>query len=57
MEGNEDQDVINDTQEAGCFGIEQAGPQDIGASEPSQEYMDRFAKAVDLYQQKDHRCF
>ena len=41
----------------GCSGVEEAGPQDTGDSEPSEEYMGQFMKAVDLYQQKEHRCF
>ena len=37
--------------------IEEAGPQDTGDGEPSEEYIAQFLKAVDLYQEKDHRCF
>ena len=57
VEGDGDWDVGDDAQEAGFFGTEEAGPQDTSAGEPNEEYMAQFAKAIDLYQQKEHRCF
>ena len=54
--GNEDQDVGDGTQQVGCSGIE-AAPQNTGDGEPSEENMAQFAKAIHLYQKKEHRCF
>ena len=56
MDSNEDQDVGDDIQEEDCSGTVEPGSQDTDASEPSEEYMDQFAKAVNLHQQKEHRC-
>ena len=57
VESNEGWDIGDDAQDMDCSGIKEAGPQDTSDGKPSKEYMAQFAKAVDLYQQKEHRCF
>ena len=56
VEGNEDWDAQDNIQETDSSGIEEAGFQDTGDSQPGKECMAQFAKAGDLYQQKEHRC-
>ena len=57
MDGNEDQTIEDDTQEEDCSGAVETGSQESIAGEASEEYMVQFTKAVNLYQQKEHRCF
>ena len=57
VEGDENWDVGDGAQGAGSSGVEEAGSQDTGDGKPSEEYMAWFAKAVNLYQQKECMCF
>ena len=57
MEDNEGWDARDDAYEMSCSGIERAGPQDTSDSKPGEEHMAWFAKVVDLYEQKECRCF